>query len=249
MAIGATYMEQVRGPGGERWPPRNSVALIDRHGEVVYNYAKVHTCQFSGLEALHTVRAVTLRKPRSPLPRPRPLRVSLSPPHRAPAARLTTISYSLVFFQPCSAPALAHTTRACATSALAHTTRGRGRVVRQAGRRVYVGTLDTRGAGNVTVGSIICFDREQMETARMAVQQGAEVILTPNGAARARAAAGVALWPGQACRPRPRPRLSVLAWHGRGRCSKARHSPPACKRSEGSAPTGRHVAHAGASAS
>ena len=53
----------------------------------------------------------------------------------------------------------------------------------QAGRRVYVGRLDTRRAGNVTVGSIICFDREQMETARMASQQGAEVILTPNGGA------------------------------------------------------------------
>ena len=28
IAIGATYMEEVLGPGGERWPPRNSVAMI-----------------------------------------------------------------------------------------------------------------------------------------------------------------------------------------------------------------------------
>lgn len=102
MAIAASYLEEVDGPGGERWPPRNSVALIDRHGRVVYNYAKVHTCQFSGLEALNT-----------------------------------------------------------------------------AGRRVYAGALDTR-SGNVTVASIICYDREQMETARMAALAGAEVILTPN---------------------------------------------------------------------
>lgn len=102
IAIAASYMEEVSGPGGDPWPPRNSVALIDRHGRLVYNYAKVHTCQFSGLEALHT-----------------------------------------------------------------------------GGRRVYTGVLET-AAGNVTVASIICFDREQMETARMAVVGGAEVILTPN---------------------------------------------------------------------
>ena len=102
MAIAATYMEEVTGPGGDPWPPRNSVALIDRHGNVVYNYAKVHTCQFSGLEALHT-----------------------------------------------------------------------------GGRAVYSGVLDTK-SGNVTVASIICFDREQMEVARMATQVGAEVLLTPN---------------------------------------------------------------------
>lgn len=40
MAIGLTYLEQ--------WPgrPRNTLALIDRHGEIVLTYAKVHTCEF-----------------------------------------------------------------------------------------------------------------------------------------------------------------------------------------------------------
>ena len=103
IAIGASYMEAVRGPGGEVWPPRNSVAMIDRHGEIIYNYAKMHTCQFSALEALHT-----------------------------------------------------------------------------GGRRVYTGVLNTRSGINVTVASVICFDREQMETARMARQAGAEVLLVPN---------------------------------------------------------------------
>lgn len=47
MAIALTYLE--------RWPgaPRNTVSLIDRHGEVVLTYAKVHTCDF-GLEAALT---------------------------------------------------------------------------------------------------------------------------------------------------------------------------------------------------
>src|SRR5216110_1121658 len=40
MAIALTYLES--------WPdaPRNSVSLIDRHGEIVLTYAKVHTCDF-----------------------------------------------------------------------------------------------------------------------------------------------------------------------------------------------------------
>jgi predicted amidohydrolase len=40
MAIALTYLE--------RWDglPRNTVSLIDRHGEVVLTYAKVHTCDF-----------------------------------------------------------------------------------------------------------------------------------------------------------------------------------------------------------
>ncbi|HZH29744.1 MAG TPA: carbon-nitrogen hydrolase family protein [Pyrinomonadaceae bacterium] len=40
MAIALTYLE--------RWPgaPRNSVSLIDRHGEIISTYAKVHTCEF-----------------------------------------------------------------------------------------------------------------------------------------------------------------------------------------------------------
>ncbi|MEK6321140.1 MAG: carbon-nitrogen hydrolase family protein [Acidobacteriota bacterium] len=40
MAIALTYLEKWNGA------PRNSVSLIDRHGEVVLTYAKVHTCEF-----------------------------------------------------------------------------------------------------------------------------------------------------------------------------------------------------------
>jgi len=47
MAIAITFLEE--------WPtgPRNSLALIDRHGSVILRYAKVHTCDF-GDEALLT---------------------------------------------------------------------------------------------------------------------------------------------------------------------------------------------------
>ncbi len=46
MAIALTYLEE--------WPgaPRNSVSLIDRHGEIVLTYAKVHTCEFDVEAAL-----------------------------------------------------------------------------------------------------------------------------------------------------------------------------------------------------
>lgn len=46
MAIALTYLEQ--------WPvaPRNSVSLIDRHGEIALTYAKVHTCEFDIESAL-----------------------------------------------------------------------------------------------------------------------------------------------------------------------------------------------------
>jgi N-carbamoylputrescine amidase len=40
MAIAVTYLEKWNGA------PRNSVSLIDRHGEIVLTYAKVHTCEF-----------------------------------------------------------------------------------------------------------------------------------------------------------------------------------------------------------
>lgn len=40
MAIAITYLE--RWTGG----PRNTVSLIDRHGEIVLTYAKVHTCDW-----------------------------------------------------------------------------------------------------------------------------------------------------------------------------------------------------------
>ncbi|MFL5758682.1 MAG: carbon-nitrogen hydrolase family protein [Thermomicrobiales bacterium] len=48
MAIGLTYLE--------RWPgaPRNTFALIDRHGEIVLTYAKVHTCDFDLFESALT---------------------------------------------------------------------------------------------------------------------------------------------------------------------------------------------------
>jgi N-carbamoylputrescine amidase len=47
MAIAITYME--------KWPvaPRNTMSLIDRHGEIVLTYAKVHTCDF-GMEGALT---------------------------------------------------------------------------------------------------------------------------------------------------------------------------------------------------
>jgi N-carbamoylputrescine amidase len=40
MAIALTYLENWTGT------PRNSVSLIDRHGDIVLTYAKVHTCEF-----------------------------------------------------------------------------------------------------------------------------------------------------------------------------------------------------------
>ena len=46
MAIGVTYLESC-GTG-----PRNSLALFDRHGRRVLDYAKVHTCDFDVERAL-----------------------------------------------------------------------------------------------------------------------------------------------------------------------------------------------------
>ena len=40
MAVALTYLEEWEGR------PRNSVSLIDRRGEIVLTYAKVHTCEF-----------------------------------------------------------------------------------------------------------------------------------------------------------------------------------------------------------
>jgi N-carbamoylputrescine amidase len=40
MAIALTYLERWEGA------PRNSVSLIDRHGDIALTYAKVHTCEF-----------------------------------------------------------------------------------------------------------------------------------------------------------------------------------------------------------
>jgi N-carbamoylputrescine amidase len=44
MAIALTYLEKWDGA------PRNTMSLIDRHGEIVLTYAKVHTCDFSPSE-------------------------------------------------------------------------------------------------------------------------------------------------------------------------------------------------------
>lgn len=41
MAIALTYLERWDGA------PRNSVSLIDKHGDIAMTYAKVHTCDFS----------------------------------------------------------------------------------------------------------------------------------------------------------------------------------------------------------
>src|SRR5918999_3059414 len=46
MAIALTYLERWNGA------PRNTVSLIDRHGEIVMTYAKVHTCDFDQEAAL-----------------------------------------------------------------------------------------------------------------------------------------------------------------------------------------------------
>ena len=46
MGIGATYLESTAGP------PRNSLVVFGKDGEVVLNYSKVHTCDFVVREAL-----------------------------------------------------------------------------------------------------------------------------------------------------------------------------------------------------
>lgn len=46
LAIALTYLEKWNGA------PRNSVSLIDRRGEIVLTYAKVHTCEFDVETAL-----------------------------------------------------------------------------------------------------------------------------------------------------------------------------------------------------
>ncbi|MGC9327463.1 MAG: carbon-nitrogen hydrolase family protein [Candidatus Hinthialibacter sp.] len=96
MAIGVTYLEKWDGA------PRNSLSLIDRYGDIVLTYAKVHTCDFKTMEC-------------------------------------------------CCTP----------------------------GEDFPVAALDT-AKGNVNVGSMICFDRENPESARILMLNGAELILTPN---------------------------------------------------------------------
>jgi len=95
MAVAVTYLEA--------WEPspRNTVTVIDRRGEPVLTYAKVHTCDFSD-------------------------EADLTP-----------------------------------------------------GDGFRVADLDTVG-GSVLVGSMVCFDREFPESARVLMLQGAELILSPN---------------------------------------------------------------------
>lgn len=95
MAIALTYLERWEGA------PRNSVSLIDRRGEIVLTYAKVHTCEFD-VEAALTC-----------------------------------------------------------------------------GDGFPVCALDTE-QGDVTVGFMICYDREFPESARILMLEGAELILVPN---------------------------------------------------------------------
>ena len=95
MAIGITLLEET-GAG-----PRNTLVLLDRHGERKLVYAKVHTCDF-GEER------------------------ELTP-----------------------------------------------------GEDFFVTELDTR-LGPVTVGAMICYDREFPESARILMLRGAELVLVPN---------------------------------------------------------------------
>ncbi|MCI5620284.1 MAG: carbon-nitrogen hydrolase family protein [Lachnospiraceae bacterium] len=81
--------------------PRNTVILFDRHGNKLYTYAKVHTCDFGD------------------------------------ECRI------------------------------------------DAGDDFYVADLDTR-LGNIRVGSMICYDREFPESARILMLKGAELLLVPN---------------------------------------------------------------------
>lgn len=95
MAIAVTYLEKQPGP------PRNTVSVIDRHGNCVLTYAKVHTCDFDTEK----------------------------------------------FLNP--------------------------------GDGFYSAPLDTKN-GEVTIGAMICYDREFPESARILMLQGAEVIIVPN---------------------------------------------------------------------
>ena len=95
LAIGVTYLEE------DDPQPRNTISVFDRFGNILYRYAKVHTCDF-GDEIL------------------------LKP-----------------------------------------------------GERFYTEDLDTE-KGFVRVGSMICYDREFPESARILMLQGAELLLVPN---------------------------------------------------------------------
>lgn len=95
MAIAITYLEK-HAPH-----PRNTVSVIDRFGNIILTYSKVHTCDF-----------------------------------------------------------------------------GEERVL-SAGDAFYVADLKTK-SGTVKIGTMICYDREFPESARILMLKGAEIILVPN---------------------------------------------------------------------
>ncbi|CAF1377230.1 unnamed protein product [Adineta steineri] len=100
MAIGVTYLEKH---ANGTLPPKNSITLIDRFGKEILHYSKVHTCDWTALEAL---------------------------------------TYP--------------------------------------GDKFHVATLTTIKDVTLHVGAMICYDREQPESARILMLQGAELILIPN---------------------------------------------------------------------
>lgn len=98
MAVAITLLER------HEPKPRNTVCLFDRHGKLVYRYAKVHICDFGEDD---------------------------------------------------------------------------DEGVLDAGDDFFVGELDTK-EGTISVGSMICYDREFPEAARILMLKGAELILVPN---------------------------------------------------------------------
>lgn len=98
MAVAITLLER------HEPKPRNTVCLFDRHGKLVYRYAKVHICDFGEDD---------------------------------------------------------------------------DEGVLDAGDDFFVGELDTN-EGTISVGSMICYDREFPEAARILMLKGAELILVPN---------------------------------------------------------------------
>jgi predicted amidohydrolase len=100
MAIGVTYLEKH---ANGTLPTKNSITLIDRFGQQILHYSKVHTCDWTDIEGL---------------------------------------TYP--------------------------------------GDKFDVATLTTAMNISLHVGAMICYDREQPESARILMLQGAELILIPN---------------------------------------------------------------------
>lgn len=110
IAISAAYTENIDGitGPGDKLPPRNSVALIDRTGKVLHDFKKVHIA-WSGIPDDTDCEGVT-----------------------------------------------------------------------GAGRAFYTSALDLGGGrGNISVCSLICFDREHPESAALCAAGGAELVMHP----------------------------------------------------------------------